>query len=98
MSGGLLWITTNGTPNGRFKTDFRLCLSMSDYHPDTWYSWVNQEPRMVRGNNPHGAAELYARRDRDDWQHRHSHRRQATIRRQIAVLEQRPKTVLRRVS
>jgi ubiquitin-conjugating enzyme E2 J2 len=24
------------TPNGRFKTDFRLCLSMSDYHPDTW--------------------------------------------------------------
>jgi len=24
------------TPNGRFKTNFRLCLSMSDYHPDTW--------------------------------------------------------------
>ena len=24
------------TPNGRFKTDYRLCLSMSDYHPDTW--------------------------------------------------------------
>lgn len=28
------------TPNGRFKTDYRLCLSMSDYHPDTWNpSW-----------------------------------------------------------
>ncbi|KAI8901938.1 ubiquitin-conjugating enzyme/RWD-like protein [Globomyces pollinis-pini] len=24
------------TPNGRFKTDFRLCLSMSDYHPGSW--------------------------------------------------------------
>ena len=28
------------TPNGRFRTDFRLCLSMSDYHPGTWNpSW-----------------------------------------------------------
>ena len=24
------------TPNGRFKTHTRLCLSISDYHPDTW--------------------------------------------------------------
>ncbi|KXS15337.1 UBC-like protein [Gonapodya prolifera JEL478] len=24
------------TPNGRFQTDFRLCLTMSDYHPNTW--------------------------------------------------------------
>ena len=24
------------TPNDRFKTDTRLCLSISDYHPDTW--------------------------------------------------------------
>mmetsp|Transcript_23101 Transcript_23101/g.68063 ORF Transcript_23101/g.68063 Transcript_23101/m.68063 type:complete len:175 (+) Transcript_23101:75-599(+) len=24
------------TPNGRFETDRRLCLSMSDFHPDTW--------------------------------------------------------------
>jgi len=24
------------TPNGRFKTNVRLCLSISDYHPDTW--------------------------------------------------------------
>ena len=25
-----------GTPNGRFKTDTPLCLSMSDFHPETW--------------------------------------------------------------
>ena len=24
------------TPNGRFKTMRRICLSMSDYHPETW--------------------------------------------------------------
>lgn len=24
------------TPSGRFKTNTRLCLSISDYHPDTW--------------------------------------------------------------
>lgn len=24
------------TPNGRFKTDMRLCLSISDYHPKEW--------------------------------------------------------------
>merc|ERR1712224_558995 len=24
------------TPNGRFETDTRLCLSMSDFHPETW--------------------------------------------------------------
>merc|ERR1712130_389000 len=24
------------TPNGRFKTHQRLCLSISDFHPDTW--------------------------------------------------------------
>uniref|UniRef100_A0AC35UBC1 UBIQUITIN_CONJUGAT_2 domain-containing protein n=1 Tax=Rhabditophanes sp. KR3021 TaxID=114890 RepID=A0AC35UBC1_9BILA len=24
------------TPNGRFKVNTRLCLSMSDFHPDTW--------------------------------------------------------------
>ncbi|AAS54862.1 AGR372Wp [Eremothecium gossypii ATCC 10895] len=28
------------TPNGRFRENTRLCLSMSDYHPDTWNpSW-----------------------------------------------------------
>lgn len=28
------------TPNGRFKENTRLCLSMSDFHPDTWNpSW-----------------------------------------------------------
>ncbi|TMS33875.1 hypothetical protein L596_001564 [Steinernema carpocapsae] len=24
------------TPSGRFQTNTRLCLSISDYHPDTW--------------------------------------------------------------
>lgn len=24
------------TPNGRFKCDQKLCLSMSDFHPETW--------------------------------------------------------------
>ncbi|XP_012220763.1 ubiquitin-conjugating enzyme E2 J2 [Linepithema humile] len=24
------------TPNGRFKVNARLCLSISDFHPDTW--------------------------------------------------------------
>ena len=24
------------TPNGRFNTNTRLCLSMSDFHPETW--------------------------------------------------------------
>ncbi|KAF0760100.1 Uncharacterized protein FWK35_00013425 [Aphis craccivora] len=29
------------TPNGRFETNTRLCLSISDYHPDTWNpSWT----------------------------------------------------------
>uniref|UniRef100_A0A1I7Z2N7 UBIQUITIN_CONJUGAT_2 domain-containing protein n=1 Tax=Steinernema glaseri TaxID=37863 RepID=A0A1I7Z2N7_9BILA len=28
------------TPSGRFLTDTRLCLSISDYHPETWNpSW-----------------------------------------------------------
>ena len=28
------------TPNGRFEIDKRICLSMSDYHPETWNpSW-----------------------------------------------------------
>lgn len=24
------------TPNGRFKSNMKLCLSMSDFHPETW--------------------------------------------------------------
>lgn len=24
------------SPSGRFKTNIRLCLSISDFHPDTW--------------------------------------------------------------
>eukprot|EP00045_Choanoeca_perplexa_P013973 m.161192 g.161192 ORF g.161192 m.161192 type:complete len:288 (-) comp16519_c0_seq1:68-931(-) len=28
------------TPNGRFETNKKICLSMSDYHPETWQpSW-----------------------------------------------------------
>eukprot|EP01134_Creolimax_fragrantissima_P003896 CFRG3896T1 len=25
------------TPSGRFQTNTRLCLSLSDFHPDTWH-------------------------------------------------------------
>lgn len=25
------------TPSGRFQPNRRLCLSMSDFHPETWY-------------------------------------------------------------
>lgn len=29
------------TPSGRFQVDTRLCLSISDFHPDTWNpSWT----------------------------------------------------------
>lgn len=28
------------TPNGRFKTCTRLCLSMSDFHPESWNPMV----------------------------------------------------------
>ena len=24
------------TPNGRFETNARICMSMSDYHPESW--------------------------------------------------------------
>ena len=24
------------TPNGRFKEGKKICMSMSDYHPETW--------------------------------------------------------------
>ena len=24
------------TPNGRFKSKTRICMSMSDYHPESW--------------------------------------------------------------
>ena len=24
------------TPNGKFQTNVRLCLTMSDYHPESW--------------------------------------------------------------
>jgi hypothetical protein len=28
------------TPSGRFEVNMRLCLSMSDYHPETWQASV----------------------------------------------------------
>ncbi|KRX82976.1 Adaptin ear-binding coat-associated protein 1, partial [Trichinella sp. T6] len=32
------------TPNGRFKPNTRLCLSISDFHPDTWNpTWSKQK-------------------------------------------------------
>lgn len=49
------------TPNGRFKTNQRLCLSMSDFHPETWnpmwsvssiltglYSFMVRRPWKIR--------------------------------------------------
>ena len=30
------------TPNGRFKVATRLCLSMSDFHPETWNPMVRR--------------------------------------------------------
>ena len=35
------------TPNGRFKTNTRLCLSMSDYHPETWNPQWSVETILV---------------------------------------------------
>ncbi|RHY19994.1 hypothetical protein DYB30_011152 [Aphanomyces astaci] len=48
------------TPNGRFKTNKRLCLSMSDYHPESWnpawnvgtilvglFSFMNEQTRTT---------------------------------------------------
>jgi ubiquitin-conjugating enzyme E2 J2 len=31
------------TPSGRFETGKRICLSMSDYHPETWNPVWNTE-------------------------------------------------------
>ena len=36
------------TPNGRFETDTRICLSMSDYHPKEWNPMWNTET-ILRG-------------------------------------------------
>jgi ubiquitin-conjugating enzyme E2 J2 len=46
------------TPNGRFQINTRLCLSMSDYHPDTWQpAWsvatiLNGLLSFMTGNEP----------------------------------------------
>ena len=29
------------TPNGRFKCMKRICLNISDYHPETWNPVIN---------------------------------------------------------
>jgi hypothetical protein len=49
------------TPNGRFETNRRLCLSISDFHPETWvptwsvsarqgFSWGNVHARVQLGS------------------------------------------------
>jgi ubiquitin-conjugating enzyme E2 J2 len=52
------------TPNGRFKTDTRLCLSMSDFHPKEWNPlWsvssilVGLLSFMVESKQTHGSIE-----------------------------------------
>ena len=52
------------TPNGRFKTDTRLCLSISDYHPDTWnpawsVSTILTGESRSQGSHPHNQDYLY---------------------------------------
>ena len=32
------------TPNGRFATDTKICLSISDFHSGLYYSYRNMEP------------------------------------------------------
>ena len=35
------------TPSGRFEPGVRLCLSMSDYHPETWNPSWSVETMLV---------------------------------------------------
>ena len=35
------------TPNGRFETNTRLCLSISDFHPETWNPSWNVETILI---------------------------------------------------
>lgn len=35
------------TPNGRFKPSTRLCLSISDFHPETWNPLVSYPLRTA---------------------------------------------------
>jgi ubiquitin-conjugating enzyme E2 J2 len=38
------------TPNGRFETNRRLCLSISDFHPETWVpTWSVRPPWSSQG-------------------------------------------------
>ncbi|CAG2120353.1 unnamed protein product [Medioppia subpectinata] len=36
------------TPNGRFKCGVRLCLSISDFHPDSWNPAWSEMKEMLR--------------------------------------------------
>lgn len=36
------------TPNGRFKPHTRLCLSMSDFHPETWNPLVRPLNSIIK--------------------------------------------------
>lgn len=35
------------TPNGRFDTNRRICLSMSDYHPESWSAMWNSQKILL---------------------------------------------------
>ena len=35
------------TPNGRFEINKRLCLSISDFHPETWNPSWNVETILI---------------------------------------------------
>ena len=35
------------TPNGRFQTNKRICMSMSDFHPESWNPLWNVHTIMV---------------------------------------------------
>lgn len=55
------------TPNGRFKTDTRLCLSISDFHPKEWNPVWNSATIltgllsfMVGSDQTHGSMESSA--------------------------------------
>lgn len=41
------------TPNGRFKPNTRLCLSMSDFHPETWNPLVSMMKLSLFGLYSH---------------------------------------------
>jgi len=52
------------TPSGRFRTHYRLCLSISDYHPESWSPIWGVETIMIGlisfmcENNKHAVGSL----------------------------------------